>query len=404
MFATRSSGSVRLGLASLVGGFCLVQSLALAADHTITNANDAQTTVSRMLANKTSLGDAVKAAEKHCKGNAIAAHVRHLNGDRSADIVIDVTVLDESRVLKLVTVDGSGRITHMKDWTSASSNDGTSRSATRSSDSGSWSSADQERYGALAQADEVIGKSIVNLQGESLGKVEDLAIDPLRGRIGYAVVSFGGFLGINNKLFAVPWTSLNAHNADRYVLDVPQDRLREAPGFENNQWPDMNDLRWNETIHAYYNQPNYWNDSRDANNRSAQITNLNIHKVSDILGMKVTNPQDENLGEIENLTIEPGSGRIRYAVVGVGGFLGMGETNVVVPYSALRYDHAASKMNLDITKDRLKNAPRYDKKNPQNFNDRAWGEQTHRYYAQDPYWLSPSDRSRTTDGTPTTRP
>ena len=105
----------------------------------------------------------------------------------------------------------------------------------------------------------IVGESVKNMAGESLGEIKDLVMDIDRGRVAYAVLSFGGFLGMGNKLFAIPWHALEPSRSDRtFVLNVPKERLEKAPGFDKDNWPDMADTRWGTTIHAYYGQSPYW--------------------------------------------------------------------------------------------------------------------------------------------------
>ena len=79
-------------------------------------------------------------------------------------------------------------------------------------------------------------------------------IDLPSGRIAYAVVSFGGFLGIGDKLFAVPWQALTLNTAEHeFILDVDRDTLERAPGFDKEHWPDMADPEWVSHVHAHYN-------------------------------------------------------------------------------------------------------------------------------------------------------
>jgi sporulation protein YlmC with PRC-barrel domain len=111
----------------------------------------------------------------------------------------------------------------------------------------------------VLSASTVTNDSVVNGQGEDLGKIEDIILDVDDGRIAYAVVSFGGFLGIGDKLFAVPWNSLDvdAHN-HRFILDVPKETLENAPGFDKNNWPDFADRSFGQQIYKYYGAPTYW--------------------------------------------------------------------------------------------------------------------------------------------------
>jgi hypothetical protein len=88
------------------------------------------------------------------------------------------------------------------------------------------------------------------------GKVRDLAIDLATGRVAYLVLSYGGVLGIADKLFAVPWRAVRI-DEDRtvFVLDVDKRRLELAPGFDKDHWPDMADPAWGAGIDQFYATP-----------------------------------------------------------------------------------------------------------------------------------------------------
>jgi len=111
----------------------------------------------------------------------------------------------------------------------------------------------------LMSADTLEGDDVVNPQGEKLGEIQDIMIDVPRGRVGYAVLSRGGILGIGDKLFAIPWSALTL-DADRkcFVLDVPKEQLKNAPGFDKDHWPSMADVQWASDVHSYYHSKPYW--------------------------------------------------------------------------------------------------------------------------------------------------
>lgn len=97
------------------------------------------------------------------------------------------------------------------------------------------------------------GDSVVNQYGEDLGKIQDIMLDTVNGRVAYAVLSFGGFLGMGDKLFALPWQALSLDQENkRFVLNVPKETLKNAPGFDKDNWPDMSDTSWGTQIHKYY--------------------------------------------------------------------------------------------------------------------------------------------------------
>lgn len=102
-------------------------------------------------------------------------------------------------------------------------------------------------------ASSLIGDSIKNPQGESLGDLKELMIDLGAGNVGYAVVAFGGVLGMGEKLFAVPWQALKVDHQDKcLILNVPKDRLKDAPGFDKDNWPNFSDPTFSQQMSAYY--------------------------------------------------------------------------------------------------------------------------------------------------------
>lgn len=116
----------------------------------------------------------------------------------------------------------------------------------------------EERAGVLSVS-AVMRNSVRNPQGEDLGKIEDLAIDLDAGRIAYAVISFGGFLGLGEKHFAIPWEALRIDPHEHAViLDIPKERLKNAPGFERGARPATTDREWLRSVYTYYGYRPYW--------------------------------------------------------------------------------------------------------------------------------------------------
>jgi sporulation protein YlmC with PRC-barrel domain len=108
-------------------------------------------------------------------------------------------------------------------------------------------------------ADTLTGDKVVNVQNEDLGKIEHLMIDLGTGRIAYAVLSFGGFLGMGDKLFAIPWSALTVDTLEkRFILQVDKELLKRAPGFDKEQWPNMADRAWGTQVFKYYGAKPYW--------------------------------------------------------------------------------------------------------------------------------------------------
>ena len=97
----------------------------------------------------------------------------------------------------------------------------------------------RDKSGVL-KASELIGMSVQGTDGKKLGDIKDLVIDPEEGGVEYAVLEFGGFAGIGDKYFAVPWEALELDQTNKKLsLDVHKKELKDAPGFDKNNWPDL---------------------------------------------------------------------------------------------------------------------------------------------------------------------
>jgi sporulation protein YlmC with PRC-barrel domain len=113
----------------------------------------------------------------------------------------------------------------------------------------------------LMGADTLIGNDVYNLKNEDLGDIKEIMLDMRTGRVSYAVLSFGGFLGMGEKLFAVPWSALKLDTQNkRFTLNVDKERLESAPGFDQDSWPNMADPSWEKSIHDYYGTKPYTGD------------------------------------------------------------------------------------------------------------------------------------------------
>ncbi len=116
-------------------------------------------------------------------------------------------------------------------------------------------------YPRVLAATTIIGDKVVNPAGEQLGSLKELMIDLDEGRVAYAVLSFGGFLGMGDKLFTIPWEALILDPAEHaFILDVDKEVLKNAPGFDKDHWPDnaQYEAGWLLDIYEYYGYLPYW--------------------------------------------------------------------------------------------------------------------------------------------------
>lgn len=109
---------------------------------------------------------------------------------------------------------------------------------------------DSKTSGSNIRASQLMGLNIQNAQGDSLGEINDLVINASTGKIRYAAVTYGGFLGVGDKLFAVPFEAfkvqVDPEDRDDYVmiLNITQQQLEGQQGFDQDNWPDMADRQW----------------------------------------------------------------------------------------------------------------------------------------------------------------
>jgi sporulation protein YlmC with PRC-barrel domain len=113
---------------------------------------------------------------------------------------------------------------------------------------------------------DLLGSQVKNPQGESLGKIEDIVIDTDIGQVAYAVLSFGGFLGLGDKLFAIPWQALSLEpakgvlasgQAQVFILNVDKEQLEKAPSFGRDNLIEMTDPNFGPNVYSYYGYKPY---------------------------------------------------------------------------------------------------------------------------------------------------
>lgn len=104
----------------------------------------------------------------------------------------------------------------------------------------------------LISSDRVEGTAVYSPKGEKIGHIDHLMIGKRSGRVEYAVMSFGGFLGMGESYHPLPWEALDYDTErDGYVVDIDRERLQNAPSYEEDQQPDY-DRDYGETVYTYY--------------------------------------------------------------------------------------------------------------------------------------------------------
>ena len=106
----------------------------------------------------------------------------------------------------------------------------------------------------LLSCSSIVGTNVKNATGESLGEIKDVMINTTSGKIEYAVLSFGGFLGMGDKYFSIPWNAFSVDRHDeKFILNVPKENLEKAPGFDKDNWPSHANHEYLTRVNNYYN-------------------------------------------------------------------------------------------------------------------------------------------------------
>ena len=105
----------------------------------------------------------------------------------------------------------------------------------------------------LLTASTLNGNDVKNAQGESLGHVREIMLDPANNRIAYYVLSFGGWLEVGDKLFAIPPEAMKLDTEDKcFILNIDKQNLKNAEGFDKDNWPDMANSTFRSNLYSHY--------------------------------------------------------------------------------------------------------------------------------------------------------
>jgi sporulation protein YlmC with PRC-barrel domain len=259
-------------------------------------------------------------------------------------------------------------------------------------------------------SDTLIGSKVHSEHGEQIGKLEDIVVSPNQDS-SYAVLSLGSWANMADRYCAMPWSVINTVEADvtvkdsvrTLVLTVDKELLRTAPNFEKRTWPDMTDVAWRSEIDAFYDpravgsaSGREGRDSRDS--RENQVQEAGARKkhitwrATELKGADVVTSTNEKLGDIDEIAVDT-NGRFCYVAVSAGGFLGMGEHVVAVPWDALQFSLGGEKndkrlITLASTKEQLAKAPEYsnDDEDRARMCDAEWIASVYEHFSVKPYW------------------
>lgn len=218
---------------------------------------------------------------------------------------------------------------------------------------------------------QLIGKDVRNAQGEDLGDIKDVILDVNHGHVHYVVLSFGGFLGLGDKLFAYPVRAFSpASDKDELVLNVAKERLKAAPGFDANKYPDFSKADYRQQVDRYFG-PTMAIEAQP---------NMRLVRGTELLGKDINDPNGRDLGEIEDVVVNMGNGNVHYAVLEFDQSWSLKDKLFAFPLRSFKQGARWSDdLVLNISKDTLNNVPGFDKNNRPSLNDQKWITDVDRY-------------------------
>lgn len=231
--------------------------------------------------------------------------------------------------------------------------------------------------GKLVKGSELVGAKLFDQKGDHIGEIDDVLFDENTGGMTHAIVAVGGWLGIGDKETAVPWKFVHQSEKDTssYVLEIDQAKLRDTGDFEKSNWPNFDE--------AWY-QKNYMHYGLTAQK------NVKLVRASTVIGAKAFNQKGEEMGKIDNLLMHPNSGKVAYATLDIGKYVGNEDQLTNVPWDLVRQSKKDTPgFVVNAEKAKLHGGTYFDRNHWPDYGEMGWQTNTYGYYGYEPYWTHP---------------
>jgi sporulation protein YlmC with PRC-barrel domain len=193
-----------------------------------------------------------------------------------------------------------------------------------------WDPRAQADGQALRRATQLQGRQLINPQGRTLGRIYDLVLTPDLDQVSYAAIRQAGAFGLGRRLYAIPWSAIEAGMDDTIVAPIEEQELRQNLGFPGNRWPLQGNPRWR-------GRSGEWAQPAFDPLASPESEDIRHRRVSRILGIAATDPAGRRIGTVRDLVVAVDSGRIPFAIVSYSGPLGLGRRYSAVPDDVVEF-------------------------------------------------------------------
>lgn len=245
---------------------------------------------------------------------------------------------------------------------------------------------------------QLIGIPVKNEKLETYGQVEELVLHP-DGQVAFVVASYSGWMDMEGRQFVMPWSVLDFdREAGVLTTALTADQMRKVPRFRSEEWPDLEDFEWWKSVDADRRFRRVMKEEGGVVQASTSLAPTKmLFRVGNLKGQQIYSMADEKIGEIRELAVDTITGRVSFAVLSVGGYLGSGEKDVAVPWGAIRIvpdpsDPGIVRLALDVSRERLAAAPAFVAADvTEQTKDPAWVLSVYEFYGVSPYWALRAD-------------
>ena len=242
-------------------------------------------------------------------------------------------------------------------------------------------------FGQVERANKLIGKTVYSSDNQKLGKIDNFVVDLESGHILYAVVGTG-VLGVGGHDYAIAPGAFTDVRGDTIHVNVDKQKFNGAPEFTKDiDKPEaMGQGSFVNQVYQYFGETAWWKGSQSADTGTFH----NVHKAKDVIGMKVKNVGNEDLGKIDNLMLDLPAGRVVFAILNPDSSLNLGNNFYALPPNALTLSSDQKNLVSDLTKEKLASAPYFAKDQWQNLSDPSFASKVYQYYGKQAWFQSGS--------------
>ncbi|MEZ4730079.1 MAG: PRC-barrel domain-containing protein [Caldilineaceae bacterium] len=239
----------------------------------------------------------------------------------------------------------------------------------------------------VVRASDLLDNDVYNFTQENVGELNDLIVHLPDGRILFATLESGGFLGLGEETYPFPLSAFRyMPNEDALALNVAESQLTDAAGFDDD-WPDLNNADYTTDLEQF------WGGLGEEIIPTNIVTGVGsltgtVARASNLIGSSIFNADGENLGDINDMLIDLGNGNVRYVVISIGEFLGLGGELHAIPMNAFTVDTtgafddtAAAALILNVDQSVLEQAPTFDPNAYPETTDTDWDAEWQQFWA-----------------------